>query len=56
MRFKVQIFIPVNNVYREVEIEANSILDAKEIANGVFQEDFKQSGQKSGNFIVEQIS
>lgn len=55
MRFKLQIFIPSNVVYKVMEIEAESILAAKDIANGIFKTEFEKTNHKSGNYVIEQI-
>ena len=55
MRFKVQIFIPTNVIYKVLEIEAESIVAANEAANTIFRAEFEKTHHKSGNYFVEQI-
>jgi len=46
MKFKLQLFIPSNVHFKTLIIEANSILDAKQIANGIFKHEFEKTGKK----------
>lgn len=54
MIFDLKIFIPNNELYKEVEIEAKNLYEAKQLGNYIFKEEFQKSGKQNGNFIIEQ--
>jgi len=54
MKFDLKIFIPSDELYRDTEIEAKNLYEAKKIGNFIFREEFQKSGKKNGNFIIEQ--
>lgn len=55
MKFKLKLFIPQHHLLKEMEIEANSIQEANDIGNSIFNEEFSKSGKKNGNYFIEQI-
>ncbi len=55
MRFRLKIFIPINTLYMEMEIEAQNFYQAQQVSNEIFKEQFEKSGKNNGNFIIEQI-
>lgn len=54
MEFKIKIFIPNDSLYKELKIEAENILQAKNLGDKIFKEEFSKSGKRSGNYIIEQ--
>lgn len=55
MNFKIKIFIPNDNLYKEMEFEAENIYQAKSYGNEIFKKEFEKSGKKNGNYIIEQL-